>query len=370
MNKNVETIERVYTRIHTSNLKDKKTRKENTKGITLVALVVTIIILLILAGISIAGLIGSGLFEKTKEAKQEFDNSQTKENSTLNGYEQEIEQYLNKNKNDYNDFKKWLSYVGLENKYNSISDLLQNSTDLNTVMNKKESIDYMIKSTGTIMEEVVKSEIAIKEISKSNEAAKKVIEDDIWFNAIQKSKYSDTFDEGAITIPELTDNTSNGIVTGTAVASSAYKLYYPFTSKEPVTTSGANVWCPKVCENSWVAYEFNLENNINIYKLKFNSNAEKSNPSRWFFPKKYILQCKANDGDDNEPSNWTNCSPIFEISDITENNNIIESFSEKKWWKVTNYFRSNVYGKKFRFFVYESSGIYLNINQLQIYGRY
>lgn len=44
-------------------------RLNNQKGITLVALVVTIIILLILAGITIAELTGSGLFEKAKLAK-------------------------------------------------------------------------------------------------------------------------------------------------------------------------------------------------------------------------------------------------------------------------------------------------------------
>ena len=45
--------------------------KKQNKGITLIALVITIIILLILAGISIASLTGSGLFEKAKDAKTE-----------------------------------------------------------------------------------------------------------------------------------------------------------------------------------------------------------------------------------------------------------------------------------------------------------
>ena len=40
------------------------------RGITLVALIVTIIILLILAGISIASLTGNRLFEKAKLAKE------------------------------------------------------------------------------------------------------------------------------------------------------------------------------------------------------------------------------------------------------------------------------------------------------------
>ena len=47
--------------------------KKNTtiKGITLISLVITIIILLILAGISISSFTGSGLFEKAKEARNQ-----------------------------------------------------------------------------------------------------------------------------------------------------------------------------------------------------------------------------------------------------------------------------------------------------------
>ena len=44
--------------------------KKNIKGITLVALVLTIIVLLILAGISIQALTNQGLFAKAQETKQ------------------------------------------------------------------------------------------------------------------------------------------------------------------------------------------------------------------------------------------------------------------------------------------------------------
>lgn len=63
----------------------KKTRK--TEGITLVALVITIILLLILAGITINSLVGSGLFEKAQLAKEKTDASQTDENEKLKEYE-------------------------------------------------------------------------------------------------------------------------------------------------------------------------------------------------------------------------------------------------------------------------------------------
>lgn len=67
----------------------RKTDKQN--GITLVALVITIIILLILAGISIASLTENGLFEKTKLAKDKTQKGQEKENQILKEYENGIE---------------------------------------------------------------------------------------------------------------------------------------------------------------------------------------------------------------------------------------------------------------------------------------
>ena len=57
------------------------------KGITLVALVITIIILLILAGISIATLTGeNGLFKRAKDAKNNTVDAQNAENTALNSY--------------------------------------------------------------------------------------------------------------------------------------------------------------------------------------------------------------------------------------------------------------------------------------------
>ena len=60
-------------------------KKENS--ITLVALVITIIILLILAAISIGALRDSGLFNKAKESKNTTENATLTENVTLNEYD-------------------------------------------------------------------------------------------------------------------------------------------------------------------------------------------------------------------------------------------------------------------------------------------
>ena len=70
--------------------------KEQNKerGITLVALVITIIILLILATISIQSLTNTGLFEKAKEAKEKTQAAEINQAKTLNEYEDELNKYV------------------------------------------------------------------------------------------------------------------------------------------------------------------------------------------------------------------------------------------------------------------------------------
>ena len=74
-----------------------KKKLKKSKGITLVALVITIIILLILAGISISALTQTGLFSRAKQAEQKSKDAQEEENTTLGTYENEINEYLGEN---------------------------------------------------------------------------------------------------------------------------------------------------------------------------------------------------------------------------------------------------------------------------------
>lgn len=71
-------------------IKIKKRKTIGQNGITLVALIITIIILLILAGISISSLTNTGLFKKAQEAKQKTENAQELENEILSEYEKQI----------------------------------------------------------------------------------------------------------------------------------------------------------------------------------------------------------------------------------------------------------------------------------------
>ncbi|MFR8103660.1 MAG: type II secretion system protein [Clostridia bacterium] len=81
------------------------------KGITLIALVVTIIILLILAGVTIYFAVNSGLIEKTQEAKNKSEQATQNELNTLNEIYGELNRYL-PNEETVENISKTESYVG------------------------------------------------------------------------------------------------------------------------------------------------------------------------------------------------------------------------------------------------------------------
>ena len=76
-----------------------KAKEKLNKGITLIALVITIIILLILSGITISSLTNTGLFKNAKEAKNRTEDTQRQEQDLLNQYEEELNKYTNSNSN-------------------------------------------------------------------------------------------------------------------------------------------------------------------------------------------------------------------------------------------------------------------------------
>ena len=69
---------------------------KTNKGITLIALVITIVVMLILAAVAIRLTIGeNGIFKRAKISKQLYTNSRAEEDATVNVYEQKIEDAYN-----------------------------------------------------------------------------------------------------------------------------------------------------------------------------------------------------------------------------------------------------------------------------------
>ena len=85
--------------------------KNKDKGITLIALVITIIILLILAGISISALTNQGLFKNAKAAQNATEKAKEEQGQRLNEYEDEINKYLENEDENTKAFKEKVGKV-------------------------------------------------------------------------------------------------------------------------------------------------------------------------------------------------------------------------------------------------------------------
>jgi len=121
-------------------MKNKSNLKE--KGITLVALVITIIILLILAGISISALTNTGIFEKAKEAKKKSEEASAKEQSLLTEYEDELNRYTSNDRWDGKVNKPELMTGMKAIQFNDPTDSTEGSVKEVTDSNKNDWYNY------------------------------------------------------------------------------------------------------------------------------------------------------------------------------------------------------------------------------------
>ena len=112
-----------------------KMNNKRNNGITLIALIITIIVLLILAGITVAQLSGNGLFENAKLAKEKYKNSKQDEDNGIYKYNNKIEEYLN-NGRDYeaeiSELTQEINSLKTTVNYN-LSQILEISSDVQSV---------------------------------------------------------------------------------------------------------------------------------------------------------------------------------------------------------------------------------------------
>ncbi len=70
-------------------------QNRNEKGITLVALIITVVVMLILAGVAIAAVVdGDGLFNKARETSEVYENAVREEGDTIQSMINQIDEYL------------------------------------------------------------------------------------------------------------------------------------------------------------------------------------------------------------------------------------------------------------------------------------
>ena len=88
-----------------------------SKGITLIALIITIILLLILVGVAISTLSNNGIFERTKEARDKYQNAQNEEEMQIAEYSNEIDIQSSSNRLTGNSGSKNIVWSNEENEY-------------------------------------------------------------------------------------------------------------------------------------------------------------------------------------------------------------------------------------------------------------
>ena len=86
-------------------------------GITLVALIITIIVLLILAGVSLSFVFNGGILDKSQQAVNEYQNAVDEESNLLDKIDQYLKDKLDNNEKDNEEFqvKKDGSFDGKQN---------------------------------------------------------------------------------------------------------------------------------------------------------------------------------------------------------------------------------------------------------------
>lgn len=193
--KNSRTVERVY--IHTGILKDRK-------AITLVALVVTIIILLILVGVGIQAITNTGLFNKAKEAKEKVQNAQIEEEAKLADYENSINGTRN---NEESKESKSINSVDFDIKTDINDIILKTNIDIKN-QNKLLGYHYFVRKAedNTLVKAGMstENEININGLDKSTSYNVNVIAYDIENNYKKSSvKETKTLDAPVLTITDI-----------------------------------------------------------------------------------------------------------------------------------------------------------------------
>lgn len=370
---------------------------EKNKGITLVALVITIIVLLILAGVTIFLFIGdNGIIEKAKNTKIETNKSaalekmelklldfniailkdanryaalndleelvdvnskyydseiskiQIDENQAIietDGYQFIVNKNLKVIQIDESDMKilpnninVWLKYAGIENKgrYNTLDDVLQDITTVEILMNSEKAIKYMLESSD-IFNEVLEDQNAMKELGKSEYGVKEIVLNSELLEKVKNSNYPDTIEAGSVCVPKMTSNTAPyGIVSGSAHYQNGnqWAPWAAFSRHAHNIGSGTDGWYA-VVSPAWIQYEF--EEEVQVYKMKIYAEvgSSYSNSSN------LLLKCST-DG-----INYQDVSNIENYSIKKTSSYYTTALKKAKYWKLTTSQAMRVYDLQF-----------------------
>lgn len=317
-----------------------KSKEKLNNGITLVALIVTIIILLILAGISIQAITNTGIFTQANNAKRESEIASIKEQIALDIYEKQLEpplgsitdeqletilgKYGTVNKEDgtivgittakgyeillkdiyggetvaesvpdgatvtpVNDITTWLKTGEISNQYSytTIEQVIADSTCTQSLMNNENAMKYLARST-EFADAICASETTMTYLGQSAYVDDTVLNSDLWVQKITNSSHMEKVFYGLI--PVLTSNNDNGYLCSASSYWNESVIYKSFAHKSFDYYVGQDwsAWSSLGSESADLVIEFpNVEN---VKLLKFYPFMNKGNISSSDTVSKYI----------------------------------------------------------------------------------
>lgn len=191
---------------------------KNKRGITLIALVITIIILLILAGVIINLVLGErGIIHMAEQSGKNYINAVEYEETMLNN----LADYLN----PILSFEEMLKECNIDTKY-TLEDLVNNKDGiLEKVLSNSKIVDYILNNPDNYLDAFKNSEIAISMLATTENVRDKIVNNDRWLNEIQNCVNAEKFNEHMKTIPIMTSTTTPS---GEIISMGGYQNNHPY----------------------------------------------------------------------------------------------------------------------------------------------
>ena len=220
-------------------------------AITLIALIITIIILLILAGVTINLTLGEkGLFNIAKQGGKNYVNAGNKEIEDVQNVTNDILNNVFSNKGTV--------WEELKKDGSTIKDIVNSKEKLDIVLSNNEAIEEMLVST-EIRKEVLNSQTAIKTISENKVVMDKIINNNKWTeeiinnqDTIEYLKQSNNYSKN----PILTGNSVNVIKSSCYGSEDIWGAWKSFDGKVDIGANGFH-WSSNGTIDQYIGYIFN-----------------------------------------------------------------------------------------------------------------
>ena len=226
--------------------------------------------------------------------------------------------------------------------YTTLSELLADTTTLQTVISSNNAIDYLVRST-TWATDMCADSTAMSYIGLNNYASNTLLADSTWASAICNSTYFESVLN--VKVPTMTsNNTPSGQCVSNKSAQSGYgDTYDYFRAFDGDTTTYTALMYNASTSDGYLGYDFGRA--VKIYLMTFAHYGE--SPTRLATAKIQIS---------NDLSTFTDMSNTITFPQDTDIKQVISTPQSARYWLLGN-------------MVNNGNGTHLRINEIQFYGR-